>query len=167
MIYGDGGRIFRPLALGLDVVGHELTHGVTDHTAQLVYEGQSGALNELYSDVFGALIDDKTGRWARIWSSRHPSQRRSCAAWRTPTRAGKLGFEQPAQRHRAARPTRMSTANLPLSCRADNGGVHINSGIPNHAAFLVAQALDRERTGQIYYSTLTQYLTPNADFSNT
>src|SRR4029453_241574 len=44
MIYGDGGQIFRPLAYGLDVVGHELTHGITDNTAQLVYEGQSRGL---------------------------------------------------------------------------------------------------------------------------
>src|SRR5262249_36731853 len=48
----------------------------------------------------------------------------------------------------------------------DNGGVHINSGIPSHAAFLVAQALDRQKTGQIYYRTLTQYLTPSAEFSD-
>jgi hypothetical protein len=55
-------------------------------------------------------------------------------------------------------------ANLPLSRRADNGGVHINSGIPNRAAFLVAQAIGNEKTEQIYYRTLTQYLTPDSDF---
>ncbi|MEO7912359.1 MAG: M4 family metallopeptidase, partial [Roseiflexaceae bacterium] len=59
MIYGDGGRIFKPLPYGLDVIGHELTHGVTENTANLIYEGQSGALNESYSDVFGALIERK------------------------------------------------------------------------------------------------------------
>lgn len=57
MIYGDGGRIFKPLSYGLDVVGHEFTHGITGATADLQYKGQSGALNESYSDVFGAMID--------------------------------------------------------------------------------------------------------------
>ena len=61
MIYGDGGKIFKPLAYGLDVVGHEFTHGIIDNTSDLIYEGQSGALNESYADVFGALID--RGNW--------------------------------------------------------------------------------------------------------
>src|SRR5262249_14452998 len=55
-------------------------------------------------------------------------------------------------------------ANLPLSRRYDNGGVHINSGIPNHAAYLIAQSIGREKTEQIYYRTVTQYLTPQSDF---
>jgi hypothetical protein len=55
-------------------------------------------------------------------------------------------------------------ANLPLSRRYDNGGVHINSGIPNHAAYLIAQAIGREKTEQIYYRAMTQYLTPQSDF---
>ncbi len=57
MIYGDGGKIFKPLPYALDVVAHEFTHGITDATANLIYQGQSGALNESYSDIFGALID--------------------------------------------------------------------------------------------------------------
>ena len=61
MIYGDGGQIFKPLPYGLDVIGHEFTHGVIDSSSALVYEGQSGALNESYADVFGALID--RGNW--------------------------------------------------------------------------------------------------------
>ncbi|MCW2960405.1 MAG: peptidase thermolysin, partial [Thermoleophilia bacterium] len=58
MTYGDGdGKLFSPLSGGLDVVGHEMSHGVTEHTAGLVYRNQSGALNESWSDVFGELIE--------------------------------------------------------------------------------------------------------------
>ncbi len=163
MIYGDGGRIFRPLALGLDVVGHELTHGVTDHTAQLIYEGQSGALNESYSDVFGALIDDKDWTLGEDVVKSPPFPTPVLRSMEDPNLGGNYDPNNPL--NGIGQPGHADEyANLPLSRRADNGGVHINSGIPNHAAYLVAQALDRERTGQIYYRTLTQYLTPNADF---
>jgi Zn-dependent metalloprotease len=163
MIYGDGGRIFRPLALGLDVVGHELTHGVTDHTAQLIYEGQSGALNESYSDVFGALIDDDDWTLGEDVVKSPPFPTPVLRSMEDPNLGGSYDPNEPL--NGIGQPAHADEyANLPVSRRYDNGGVHINSGIPNHAAFLVAQALDRERTGQIYYRTLTQYLTPNADF---
>jgi hypothetical protein len=60
--------------------------------------------------------------------------------------------------------TMQEYANLPNSRRSDNGGVHVNSGIPNRAAFLVAKALGREKMEQIYYRALTNYVTPEADF---
>jgi Zn-dependent metalloprotease len=163
MIYGDGGRIFRPLPFGLDVVAHELTHGITDNTAGLIYEGQSGALNEAYSDIMAAMID--TANWTMgeqvVLSPPFPAP--VLRSLEDPTLGGLYdpnnplaGVGQPA--------TAAEYANLPISRRYDNGGVHINSGIPNRAAFLVAQALGREKTGQIYYRTLTQYLTPSTDF---
>jgi len=163
MIYGDGGRIFRPLPLGLDVVAHELTHGITDNTAGLIYESQSGALNESYSDVFAALID--TANWTMgeevVLSPPFPVP--VLRSLEDPTLGGLYdpndplaGIGQPA--------TISEYANLPASRRFDNGGVHINSGIPNRAAFLVARALGREKTGQIYYRTLTQYLSPRSEF---
>lgn len=163
MIYGDGGRIFRPLALGLDVVGHEFTHGIIDQTSQLIYAGQSGALNESYADVFGAMIDRdnwtmgeevvKPGAFPLpfLRSLEDPNGRGAYDP-RNPLR----GVGQPR--------TMAEYANLPISRRYDNGGVHINSGIPNHAAYLLAQAIGREKTEQIYYRTLTQYLTPDSDF---
>jgi Zn-dependent metalloprotease len=163
MIYGDGGRIFQPLAYGLDVVGHEFTHGIIDSTAGLVYEGQSGALNESYADVFGAMIDRanwtvgekivKPGRFPLpyIRSLEDPN-----ADGNYDPRDPLSGVGQPA--------TMDEFARLPLSRRADNGGVHINSGIPNHAAYLLAQAIGREKTEQIYYRTVTQYLTPESSF---
>lgn len=164
MIYGDGGRIFKPLPYGLDVVGHEFTHGVTGSTADLEYKGQSGALNESYSDVFGALID--RGNWTigetvvksppfplpYLRDMQDPNMRGSYDP-RNPLN----GVGQPASVDEYAR--------LPVSRRGDNGGVHINSGIPNRAAFLIGQAIGPEKLEQIYYRTLTQYLAPDAQFA--
>ncbi|MBC8160925.1 MAG: M4 family metallopeptidase [Roseiflexaceae bacterium] len=163
MIYGDGGRIFQPLSFGLDVVAHELTHGVTDYTAQLIYEGQSGALNESYSDVFGALIDDKNWTIGEQVVKSPPYPVRTLRDMEDPTLGGRYdpreplaGIGQPGSADQYA--------NLPVSRQYDNGGVHINSGISNRAMYLVAQAIGREKTAQIYYRTLTQYMTPSADF---
>ena len=164
MIYGDGGRIFKPLAYSLDVVEHEFTHGITDATANLIYQGQSGALNESYSDVFSALIDRANWTVGEEVVKSPPFPTRVLRSLEDPGLSGKYdprnplgGVGQPGHMREYAR--------LPISRRADNGGVHINSGIPNRAAFLVAQALSREKMEQIYYRTLTQYLTPDADFS--
>ena len=57
MGYGNGGQAFKPLAIALDIAGHEMTHGVIENTARLEYRNQSGALNESFADIFGALID--------------------------------------------------------------------------------------------------------------
>jgi Zn-dependent metalloprotease len=157
MVYGDGGQIFRPLAYGLDVVGHEFTHGVIDSTAQLVYEGQSGALNESYADIFAAMIDrdDWTIGEEVVKSPPYPVP--FLRSLEDPELGGTYDPRRPLSG--IGQPGHMDNyANLPLSRRADNGGVHINSGIPNRAAFLVAQALGREKTEQIYYRALTQYL---------
>jgi Zn-dependent metalloprotease len=163
MIYGDGGRIFKPLAYGLDVIGHELTHGVTDHTAQLVYEGQSGALNESYSDVFGALIDRANWTIGEQVVKSPPFPAPFMRSLEDPNMNGLYDPNDPLSG--VGQPATVSQyAELPLSRRYDNGGVHINSGIPNHAAYLVAQAIGREKLEQIYYRTLTLYLSPQSDF---
>ena len=165
MIYGDGGQIFKPLPYGLDVVGHELTHGVTDNTSQLVYETQSGALNEAYSDIMGAMIDDKNWTVGEQVVKSPPYPVPYLRSLEDPTLGGRYDPNNPLDG--VGQPgTVAEYADLPASRRSDNGGVHINSGIPAHAAFFVAQALGREKTGQIYYRTLTQYLTPEAQFSD-
>lgn len=163
MIYGDGGRIFRPLPYGLDVVGHEFTHGVIDSSAQLIYELQSGALNESYADIFGAMIDRDDWLIGEDVIKSPPFPVPYLRSLEDPTAGGiydprdpLAGIGQPA--------TMAEYANLPNSRRADNGGVHINSGITNHAHYLLARAIGREKTEQIAYRALTQYLTPSADF---
>ena len=163
MIYGDGGRIFKPLPYGLDVVGHEFTHGVIGSTAGLEYKSQSGALNESYADVFGALID--RGNWtigeAVIKSP--PFPRPFLRSLEDPNMRGAFDPRNPLGG--VGQPQHVNEyARLPVSRRGDNGGVHINSGIPNHAAYLIGRAIGPEKLEQIYYRTLTQYLGPDSEF---
>jgi Zn-dependent metalloprotease len=165
MIYGDGGKIFKPLAYGLDVVGHEFTHGVIDNTSNLIYEGQSGALNESYADVFGALID--RGNWTIgetvIKSPPYPFK--FLRSLEDPGAGGNYDVSDPL--NSVGQPANMNEyADLPHTRKGDNGGVHVNSGIPNLVAYLIARAIGPEKTEQIYYRTLTQYLSPNSDFSD-
>lgn len=163
MIYGDGGQIFKPLPYGLDVIGHEFTHGVIENGANLIYESQSGALNESYADVFGAMIDRDDWLIGEDVIKSPPFPIRYLRSLQDPNAGGFYdpndplgGVGQPA--------TMDQYANLPNSRRADNGGVHINSGIPNYVHYLMAQAIGREKTEQIAYRTITQYLTPSSDF---
>jgi Zn-dependent metalloprotease len=168
MVYGDGDRvIFDRFTKCLEVVGHELTHGVTAATAALNYEGQPGALNESMSDVFGSLVKQMalkqtadTADWlignGLFMPGIHGEALRSMKAPGTAYDDPQLGKDpQPADMAHYVDTTE------------DNGGVHINSGIPNRAFYLVASKIGGnawERTGKIWYVTLTQRLTPTADF---
>ncbi|MGW7405466.1 M4 family metallopeptidase [Streptomyces sp. NPDC054833] len=159
MVFGDGdGEIFLDFTLPIDVIGHELTHGVTQYTANLTYFGQPGALNESLSDVFGSLIKQYSlGQTAAeadwLIGSGLLAPRVTGTALRSMKAPGTaydddvLGKDpQPATMDDFVRTGR------------DNGGVHINSGIPNHAFYLLATALGGnawERAGQIWYDTLT------------
>jgi len=165
MIYGDGGRLFRPLPYSLDVIGHEFTHGVIDATAQLIYEGQSGALNESYADVFAVMIDRDDWLIGEDVVKSPPYPVNHLRSLADPTLGGRYDARNPLSS--IGQPATMQEyANLPNSRRTDNGGVHINSGIPNHAAYLLAQQIGRERVEQIYYRALTQYLTPDSNFAD-
>lgn len=170
MVYGDGdGLLFNRFTAALDVIGHELTHGVTQFTAALDYRGQTGALNEHISDAFGIMVKQfKLGQTAKesdwllgvgLFTSRVNGKAiRSMAAPGTAYDDPTLGRDpQPAHmRHY-------------VETDEDNGGVHINSGIPNHAFYLAAVALGGrtwEVLGRIWYRTLTERLTSDADFSD-
>ncbi|MGY0023921.1 M4 family metallopeptidase [Streptomyces sp. YJ-C3] len=159
MVFGDGdGEIFLDFTIPVDVIGHELTHGVTQYTANLTYFGQPGALNESVSDVFGSLIKQYTlgqtaaeADWligAGLLAPRVTGVAlRSMKAPGTAYDDDVLGKDpQPADMDHFVRTGR------------DNGGVHINSGIPNHAFYILAESLGGhawERAGQIWYDTLT------------
>src|SRR4051794_27532448 len=143
MVFGDGdGMLFQRFTIALDVIGHELTHGVTGDEAQLVYMGQSGALNESLSDVFGSLVKQFSLRqtadqadWligaGLLLPSVHGVALRSMKAPGT-------AFDDPVL-GRDEQPAHMDGY---VHTAEDNGGVHINSGIPNHAFYLTAIALD-------------------------
>lgn len=159
MVFGDGdNEIFLDFTIPVDVIGHELTHGVVQYTANLTYFGQPGALNESMADVFGSMIKQYTlGQTAAeadwLIGAGLLAPRVTGKALRSMKEPGTaydddvLGKDpQPADMDNYVRTGR------------DNGGVHINSGIPNRAFYLVADALGGhswERAGQIWYTVLT------------
>ncbi|MHB1381471.1 MAG: M4 family metallopeptidase [Thermoleophilia bacterium] len=149
MTYGDGdGYVFAPLGNSLDVVAHELTHGVTQHSAGLIYSYQSGALNESYSDVFGVMVDrDDWLLGEDVYTPTIPGD--ALRSISNPTQ-----FGQPAH------------MNNYVNTSSDNGGVHTNSGIPNKAAYNVAVAIGKDKMEQIWYRTLTMYLTSVSQFTD-
>jgi len=168
MAYGDGdGRIFRRFTRSLDVVGHELTHGVESFTSNLVYQGQSGALNEHFADVFGVLV--------RQWKQNEPASEASWVVGEdilvpAPTRRGIRDMEKPGTAF--VSDPYLGTDPQPAHVkdyytgRLDKGGVHLNSGIPNRAFALAAKAIGGrawEIAGRIWYDALLQ-LSPVASF---
>ncbi|PRY69682.1 thermolysin metallopeptidase-like protein [Glaciihabitans tibetensis] len=164
MVFGDGdGVVFTRMTASLSVIGHELAHGVTQYTANLRYEGQSGALNESFSDVIGALVEQHTlghdveeATWliglGLFTDAVEGDALRSMRAPGTAYDDDVLG--------RDPQPAHMRDY---VDTREDNGGVHLNSGIPNHAFYLVANELGGfawERAGRIWYDALTEETLP-------
>ncbi len=163
MVFGDGdGVYFNGFTQSVDVIGHELAHGLTQYTAGLTYVGQSGALNESASDVWGSMVRQRVlghtaeqADWlvgAGVFTDRVQGEAlRSMKAPGTAYDDPVLGKDpQPA--------TMADYVVLPHDADHDNGGVHINSGIPNHAFYLFATALGGyswERAGQVWYDTMT------------
>ena len=170
MVYGDGdGDIFQRFTRSIDVIGHELTHGVTQYEAALEYEGQEGALNESFSDVFGSLVKqyvlkqkaDKAD-WligsglftSKIKGIALRSMKDPGTAYNDPT----IG-KDPQPGHMKGY----------VDTTSDNGGVHINSGIPNRAFYLTAMELGGyawEKAGRIWYIALTERLREHSNFQN-
>ncbi|OFE14203.1 metalloprotease [Humibacillus sp. DSM 29435] len=159
MVFGDGdGVIFERFTKSLDVIGHELAHGVTEHTAGLLYQGQSGALNESISDVFGSLVKQY-----------HLGQSAADADWLigaellNPSVSGRAlrDMLHPGTAYDDSRlgkdPQPADLAHY-VQTTDDNGGVHINSGIPNRAFALAAVAIGGNAwgdAGAIWYAVLT------------
>ncbi|MFF7599674.1 M4 family metallopeptidase [Streptomyces mirabilis] len=159
MVFGDGdGEIFLDFTIPVDVIGHELTHGVTQYTANLTYFGQPGALNESMSDVFGSLIKQYT-----LGQTAADADWLIGAGLLAPRVTGKAlrSMKEPGTAYDddvLGKDPQPATMDGYVKTGRDNGGVHINSGIPNHAFYLVAQSLGGhawERAGQIWYDVLT------------
>ena len=136
MVYGDGdGEIFQRFTKCIDVIGHELTHGVTQYEAALEYEGQPGALNESFSDVFGSLVKqyilkqnvDKAD-WL-IGASLFAKKVKGVAlrSMKDPGTA----YDDPT----IGKDPQSGHMKSYVKTSSDNGGVHINSGIPNRAFY--------------------------------
>jgi Zn-dependent metalloprotease len=160
MFYGNGSKIFYPLAAALDVAGHELTHGVVEATAALRYTGQSGALNESLADIFGCMIDRSNWKMGEtilrpgIYAS---NALRDLSNPHNGSTKGKPGWQ----------PQSMSEYQvLPSTTAGDNGGVHINDGIPNYAYYLFATAVGKDKAEKVFYRTLTTYLGASSQFAD-
>lgn len=169
MVFGDGDtELFQRFTRSLDVIGHELAHGVTQDEAGLVYSGQSGALNESMSDVLGSLVKQFA-----------LGQEAAAADWLIGADLLAPGVQGRALRDMAHPGSAYDDPVLGtdgqvgrladyVDTTADNGGVHTNSGIPSLAFVTVAQALGGpawEQAGRIWYDTLRDpRLRPNATF---
>jgi Zn-dependent metalloprotease len=176
MVYGDGDedlpenqRLFNRFTIALDIIGHELTHGVTQFEANLVYRDQPGALNESFSDVFGSLV-----------KQRLRNQAANEADWIigeglfTPNvngvgirsmKAPGTAYDDPVL-GKDPQPAHMSDYQ---DVDYDNGGVHINSGIPNHAFYATAMEMGGyawEKAGSIWYITLQDRLNSTSVFND-
>jgi bacillolysin len=155
MFYGNGSTDFDPLAGSMDVAGHEMTHGVVENTAKLEYNGESGAINESMADIFGSMMDpeDWTIGEDIVKAGAFPSG--ALRSLENPHNGGASlgdpGFQ----------PSHM---NEKYTGSQDNGGVHINSGIPNHAFFKYAEAITREKAADVFYRALDLYLTKSSQF---
>lgn len=168
MVFGDGdGEVFLGFTRSITVIGHELAHGVVETTAGLVYQGQSGALNESIADVFGAMTDQKVhGHTAAeadwLIGSALFGPDVTGTALRSMLNPGTAYDDDVLGKD--PQPDHMSRY---VDTADDNGGVHINSGIPNRAFALTAIALGGfswERAGQVWYRALTGGLRSTATF---
>ncbi|HEY3014928.1 MAG TPA: M4 family metallopeptidase [Nocardioides sp.] len=169
MVYGDGdGEVFTRFT-GIDITGHELTHGVTQHTVALEYQGQSGALNESVSDVFGSL----TKQYALGQTAEEADWIIGEGIFQPGVNgAGLRSMKEPGTAYddpRLGKDPQPSSMDSYVETEEDNGGVHINSGIPNRAFYLTATKIGGhswEGAGQIWYDAITSgKLSPRADFA--
>lgn len=164
MVFGDGdGEIFGNFTAAIDVTGHELTHGVTQYTANLAYEGQSGALNESISDVFGSL----TKQYALGQSAAQADWLIGAGLFLPGVKGVALrSMKAPGTAYddpRLGKDPQPATMSGYVDTSDDNGGVHINSGIPNHAFYLAATGIGGnayDDAGKIWYATLTSGMLP-------
>ncbi len=151
MVYGDGdGTTFANLSGAFDVVAHEFTHAVTDNSSDLEYRFQSGALNEAISDIIGVAIENEIGDWL---------VGEDCYTPGTPG-DGLRSMEDPTL---GDQPAHMDDYR-DLDYSYDNGGVHINSGIINKAAYNIGSVIGIYKMGQIFYKANNDYYTSTSDF---
>ncbi|MCR3724477.1 Zn-dependent metalloprotease [Streptomyces umbrinus] len=155
MVYGTGDAEYRPLSASVDVVGHEMTHGVIEHSADLVYAGQSGAMNEAIADYFGNAIETDVYDIPVTDPEAGLLGERLCRT-KTPRECALRDLND-------GRNTAKSF--LGVGFATDNGGVHLNSTIFGGALWDAREDLGAEVTDRIVYKALTEYLTPLDGFT--
>jgi len=174
MIYGDGDedqpvadRLFNRFTIAIDIMAHELTHGVTQYEANLAYWDQAGALNESMSDVFGSLVKQyqrkQTANQADWIIGEGLFTSNVIGVGIRSMKAPGTAYNDPVL-GKDPQPGHMKDYVRTVE---DNGGVHINSGIPNHAFYVTALELGGyawEKAGRIWYKTLTEKLLERSTF---
>jgi Zn-dependent metalloprotease len=176
MVYGDGDenlpvsqRLFNRFTISLDVIGHELTHGVTQYEANLTYANQPGALNEAISDIFGSLVKQyQRGQTADqadwiIGEGLFTSNVKGVGI--RSMKAPGTAYDDPVL-GKDPQPAHMKDY---VKTSQDNGGVHINSGIINHAFYITAVEIGGfawEKAGRIWYKALTEKMKSNSNFQD-
>lgn len=170
MIYGDGdGKYFHRFTIALDVVAHELTHGVTQFAAGFAFSGEGGSLAEHFSDVFAILTEQQqlrqtVGRANWLIGEKLLTRRVSGRGIRSLKAPGSAYDD--AVLGRDPQPSHMRDF---VRGSADQRGVHVNSGIPNHAFYQLATLLGGrswETAGRIWYHALTRELGPRSRFQH-
>jgi len=157
MFYGNGNQVFLPLAGGLDVGAHEMSHGVTQHTANLEYKDQSGAINEAMSDIVGCMVDREDWQLGEdIIPANSPYF--PTGFMRDMANPHNGGSSLDDNGYQPMHTNEMYTGS------DDNGGVHINSGIINHAYYLLAQSVTKNKAEKLYYQALSNYMTKSSQF---
>jgi Zn-dependent metalloprotease len=169
LVFGDGdGVYFQRFTSPVDIIGHEFTHAVTQHTAGLTYQGQSGALNESMSDVFGISLKQRLA-----------GQSAAEADWLigegifTPSVQGVAlrSMKDPGSAYddpNLGKDPQVGSMDDYVDTTEDNGGVHTNSGIPNKAFYLAATAMGGnawDGAGKIWYAALTSGIGADTDFA--
>lgn len=153
---GNGREDFNTLAGGLDVIAHEFGHAVVSQTARLEYKNQPGAVNECFADIFGAMVD--RANWTigeTVVKNRTVFPSGALRDMANPHNGGRSVDDDCWQ------PAHVSEMYLG---QGDNGGVHVNSGIPNYAFYTYATASGKEKAEKVFYRALTNYLTPVSRF---
>jgi Zn-dependent metalloprotease len=156
VFYGNGGLNFKPLAGALDVAAHELGHGIVSSTSNLEYYGQAGAINETYADISGSTVDSLD--WY-IGEDITKTVFSPSGALRNMADPHNLGSSLNDPYWQPKHVTEMYMGEN------DNGGVHINNGIGNHAYYQFATAVgSRKKAAKIFYRALTTYLKSTSQF---
>lgn len=160
IVFGSGGSGYNNFAKAEDVVVHEFTHAVTEYTAGLIYQFEQGALNESISDIFGVFAEQRSTGNFNDWQVGEDLN---------------VVFRDMSDPTLYDQPAHMSNYNE-LGWVDDSGGVHINSGIPNKAAYLMVAGgtfggvtvtpIGLTKTEQIFYRALATYLSPLSGFND-
>jgi Zn-dependent metalloprotease/PKD repeat protein len=152
--FGNGDLAFESLAGALDVTAHELGHAVISNSANLEYNGQSGAMNESFADIFGTMVDRDDWLIGEDITKTSYSPSGALRNMADPHNMGGVNDSY-------WQPNHMSEI---YTGEDDNGGVHTNSGIINYAYYLYATAITKDKAEQVFYKALTNYLTSKSQF---